>query len=152
MAARPPIPDDLRRLVASRADYLCEYCLIAEADTFWGCQIDHIISIKHGGSTSANNLAYACAVCNRQKGSDLGSIDWDTGDLVCFYNPRCDRWADHFHLKGATIQPISKIGQVTQRILGFNSINQQLERQVLITENRYPSRAAQQRIQPSSSL
>ncbi|WP_228061189.1 HNH endonuclease [[Phormidium] sp. LEGE 05292] len=46
---RPSIPQNLRQLVAKRADYLCEYCLIAEEDTFLGCQVDHIISVKHGG-------------------------------------------------------------------------------------------------------
>ncbi len=35
---------ELRRLVAARAQGLCEYCLIHESDTFVGCQIDHVIS------------------------------------------------------------------------------------------------------------
>ena len=30
---------DLRRIVVERADFLCEYCLIAEVDTF--CEVDH---------------------------------------------------------------------------------------------------------------
>jgi len=38
------INDELRQSVADRAKQLCEYCLIAEADTFYGCEIDHIIS------------------------------------------------------------------------------------------------------------
>lgn len=146
MASRPSIPDNLRQLVAKRADYLCEYCLISEEDTFLGCQVDHIISLTHGGSNTADNLAYACIVCNRQKGSDLGSIDWDTENLVRFFNPRNDAWGDHFQLNGATIQPISKIGEVTARIFNFNSNSQLIERQLLILENRYPSEAAQRRI------
>lgn len=28
----------LRRVVAARADFLCEYCLIHEADTVFGCE------------------------------------------------------------------------------------------------------------------
>jgi len=47
----------LRRLVATRAEYLCEYCLIHEDDTFFGCEVDHIISEKYGGQTAENNLA-----------------------------------------------------------------------------------------------
>jgi hypothetical protein len=38
----------LRRLVATRAEGLCEYCLINEEDAFFGCEVDHIISEKHG--------------------------------------------------------------------------------------------------------
>ena len=39
----------LRRLVESRANHLCEYCLIHEDDTYLGCQVDHVIAEKHGG-------------------------------------------------------------------------------------------------------
>jgi hypothetical protein len=74
----------LRRLVALRADFLCEYCLVHEDDTVFGCEVDHIISEKHGGATEAENLAYACAFCNRAKGSDIGSIVPGTGDFVRF--------------------------------------------------------------------
>jgi 5-methylcytosine-specific restriction endonuclease McrA len=49
----------LRCLVTERAEGLCEYCLTHEDDTFYGCQVDHIISEKHGGPTSADNLAFA---------------------------------------------------------------------------------------------
>jgi hypothetical protein len=43
---------DLRELVASRANRTCEYGLIHESDTYLGCQIDHILSEKHGGPTT----------------------------------------------------------------------------------------------------
>ena len=36
------IPAELRKLVANRADRLCEYCLLHEDDTYLGCQVDHI--------------------------------------------------------------------------------------------------------------
>ena len=52
-------------LVAVRADFLCKYCLVHEDDAVFGCEVDHIISEKHGGPTDAGNLAYACAFCNR---------------------------------------------------------------------------------------
>ena len=42
---RPYIDRQLRRLVATRADHLCEYCLIHEQDTALGCAVDHIISL-----------------------------------------------------------------------------------------------------------
>lgn len=90
------IAADLRRLVVARAEAICEYCLVAEEDTFYGCEADHIISEKHGGSTDADHLAYACVFCNQSKGSDVGSIQWDTNTFVRFFNPRADAWADHF--------------------------------------------------------
>jgi HNH endonuclease len=132
----------VRRLVAVRADFLCEYCLVHEDDTVFGCEVDHIISEKHGGATDAENLAYSCAFCNRAKGSDIGSIVLGTGRFVRFFNPRTDRWAEHFALDGVTIMPLSDIGEVTSRILAFNDSDRLFERQTLQTVGRYPTAAA----------
>ena len=139
---------ELRRFVTDRAEHLCEYCLIAEDDTFFGCQIDHIISEKHGGPTDVDNLDYACLCCNQAKGSDIGSIDWDSGEFVRFFNPRIDRWGDHFALFGIRIEPLTKIGRVTTRILGFNSDDRILERETLKSYNRYPTPEALKHVKP----
>ena len=69
------IPAALRRLVTARASNVCEYCRLPAAASFYGCEIDHIISEKHGGLTVAANLALACFVCNRNKGSDVATLD-----------------------------------------------------------------------------
>jgi hypothetical protein len=132
---------ELRRLVASRADRLCEYCLIHEDDTYFGCEVDHIISEKHGGPTAAENLAYACLSCNRHKGSDVGSIA-ESGGFTRFYNPRTDRWADHFRLDKISILPRSEVGEVTERIFQLNHEDRLMERQALQRANRYPTPAA----------
>jgi len=133
---------DLRRLVESRARGLCEYCLVHEDDTYLGCQVDHIISEKHGGATSAANLSYACTCCNRAKGSDIGSIASSTGGFTRLLNPRTDRWTDHFQLKGVVIEPRTAIGEVTVRLLGINEPERILERRVLRDIGRYPPEVA----------
>ena len=130
------ISAELRQTIADRANLLCEYCLIAEADTFYSCEVDHIISLKHGGSSEVENLAYACALCNRAKGSDVGSIS-ASGQLTRFFNPRSDRWAEHFRLEGASIQPLTTIGEVTARILGFNNSARLHEREEMIRFGKY---------------
>ena len=122
---------ELRRLVRTRAEGICEYCLIGEDDILLGCAVDHVISEKHGGLTQAENLAIACVFCNRAKGSDLGSISWKTAELVRFFNPRLDRWSDHFTLIGNKIEPLTVIGEVTVRILGFNAHERLMEREIL---------------------
>ena len=132
----------LRRVVIARADSPCEYCLIHEDDTVFGCEVDHVISTKHGGTAEADNLAYACAFCNRAKGSDIGSVVQATGAYVRFFHPRLDRWAEHFRLDGVVIRALSGIGEVTGRILAFNASERLLERQVLREVGRYPSAAA----------
>ena len=133
---------ELRRLVESRAAGLCEYCLIHESDTFFGCQVDHVISEKHGGPTDPENLAYACTICNRAKGTDIGSIAPSTGQLTRFFNPRADHWADHFQLNGVVIEPRTPIGEATAKILGFNDTERILEREALRHVGRYPPNEA----------
>jgi hypothetical protein len=130
---------ELRRQIAERANYVCEYCLIHEGDTFYGCHIDHIISEKHGGSSTFDNLAFACALCNQAKGSDIGSLAKDSNTLTRFFNPRADRWNDHFRLSSFTIIPQTAIGEVTARILGLNTRERAIERRLLNRFGRYLS-------------
>jgi len=89
------ISDELRARVAERASRRCEYCLIHEEDTGFPHQVDHVLSRKHGGSSSFDNLAYACMICNRYKGSDVASIEPRTGEAIRIFDPRRDRWTDH---------------------------------------------------------
>lgn len=81
------VSEELRQLVITRAANLCEYCLINIEDTWLGGEVDHIISLKHGGATEADNLAYTCQPYNRNKGSDIGSIHWPSGDWCGFSIP-----------------------------------------------------------------
>jgi hypothetical protein len=134
------INDELRNEVARRAGQRCEYCLINEDDAGFPHHVDHIRSRKHGGSSTPDNLAYACVVCNRHKGSDVASIDPDTGEVVLLFDPRRGRWADHFRLNGALIEPISSIGRATARLLQLNAPERILERRLLQSLGRYPQR------------
>ncbi len=132
------INESSRKFIRKRADYKCEYCLICEDDTFFSCQIDHVISIKHGGSNEHENLAYSCIYCNRNKGSDLGSILLPNKTLIRFFNPRMDNWSEHFYLDGAVIEPKTDIGKVTVKILELNNVERILERLELQEVGRYP--------------
>lgn len=127
------ISDNLRDEVETRANNLCEYCLIPISETYFGGEIDHIISLKHDGETVSENLALACQPCNRNKGSDLGSNSRSTNTLTRFYNPRIDTWTEHFEVdENSEIIPLTDIGEVTERIFKFNDFERVLERQGLI--------------------
>ena len=143
------VSEELRRLVANRAERLCEYCLIHEDDTFFGCEVDHIVSLKHSGPTEAMNLAYACCFFNRNKGSDIASLSGVAGELVRFLNPRIDLWSGHFRLQGSLIESLTSIGEATARVLKFNETERVLERETLIAIGRYPSKPASVRMRSS---
>jgi hypothetical protein len=132
------ISESLRRLVAERAGYRCEYCLLHEDDSYSPHQIDHIISRKHGGPSNSDNLAYACVRCNSWKGSDVGSLDTTSGIFVSFFHPRRQRWEDHFVLRGAVIEPLTPEGNATARLLRLNLDKRVIERQLLAAVGRYP--------------
>ena len=65
------ISEQVRANVARRAEYRCEYCFVHESDAGFPHQVDHVVSRKHGGASAFDNLAYACILCNRYKGSDV---------------------------------------------------------------------------------
>jgi len=133
------VRDELRRRAAERAYHVCEYCLVHEADLLHACEVDHVISIKHDGETVMENLANACLHCNRHKGTDVGSVARSTGRFVRFFNPRTDRWSDHFCISAGRIEPLSEMGEVTVRILEFNQPERVLFRQLLADAGRYPT-------------
>lgn len=129
---------ELANAVARRAGDRCEYCRISIEDTYFGGEIDHIRSIKHGGQTRPDNLALACQPCNRNKGSDLGSISARSGLLIRFFNPRTDNWPDHFDVgSNAEIIALTETGEVTTRIFGFNDPDRIAERKGLIEIGHY---------------
>jgi hypothetical protein len=54
------------------------------------------------------------------EGSDIGSLDSQTGVLVSLFNPRRHRWSDHFVFRGAVIEPLTAEGNATARLLKLN--------------------------------
>jgi hypothetical protein len=134
------IGEELRAEISQRARERCEYCLIQQDDVGFPHQVDHIISRKHGGSSALDNLAYACVICNRNKGSDVASVVPGTGEIVRLFDPRHQRWAEHFRIDGARIEPITQIGSTTVRLLRLNAPERILERRLLQSLGRYPQR------------
>ncbi|WP_026072594.1 HNH endonuclease [Nodosilinea nodulosa] len=129
----------LRQLVTQRAGNRCEYCLFPQKATLFTFEMEHIVAEKHGGATLADNLALACPYCNRAKGTDLGSIDPVTNKLTPFFNPRTQRWQEHFQLSDeAEIVPLTPEGRVTTNILQLNDSERRLERQQLFIAKQYP--------------
>ena len=108
---------------------LCEYCGLPEPLAFVEHQIDHIIAIMHGGSSEPDNLALSCTLCNRYKGSDIASIDPETGGIEPLYNPRKQAWNRHFRfVSGGQIIGISRAGRATVRLLQLNRPDRLRER------------------------
>ena len=128
----------LRQAVIQRARERCEYCRYPVEAALFTFEMEHVVAEKHGGATSFDNLALACPYCNRFKGTDLGSLDPQTGQLTPFFNPRTQNWADHFQLEGAQLIPLTAEARVTIAILQLNQADRLAERERLIQAGQYP--------------
>lgn len=113
---------ELRNLVRTRAGGRCEYCgLRQDEDPFFRFHIEHVIARQHGGPTTADNLALACHHCNLHKGPNLSGIDPENGAMVALFNPRVQRWEEHFALRGTLVVGLTEIGRATVEVLVMNA-------------------------------
>lgn len=113
----------LERLVRHRAGGRCEYCRLPQAGSRVPFEIDHIIARKHGGRTTAGNLAVSRIYCNAYKGPNISGLDPATGKLTPLYRPRRHKWSAHFRYQGGVMHGRSSIGRTTIRVLEINLPN-----------------------------
>jgi hypothetical protein len=132
------IPANLRRLVRTRAQGRCEYCLIHENYRDQPHEVDHIIAEKHRGKTEPANLCLCCAVCNRYMGADLASVDPETEEMTFLFHPRRDAWAMHFVTENGRIDGITAKGRATVALLHFNDPLLVRARRLLLQSGLYP--------------
>lgn len=109
---------ELRQLVWQRAASRCEYCHVPAEVSLLPFQIDHVIAEKHGGPTVADNLALSCERCNSHKGPNIAG--YLEGKHIPLFNPRTDRWSDHFRWDGALLVGQTSVGRVTIEVLAIN--------------------------------
>jgi 5-methylcytosine-specific restriction endonuclease McrA len=125
----------VRLAVRARAGDACEYCLLPTIGQF---NVDHIIppglwqayiagrirgvppTPGRGGPDHLDNYAWSCATCNSAKGRQvLRRIGRRTHRL---YDPRQDRWSDHFGYirRYLLIVSFTAVGAATIEALGMN--------------------------------
>jgi hypothetical protein len=135
--SRTHIPAALRRRVHERARGCCEYCGIPETACFVPHEVDHVVAEQHGGTTSFDNLALACFVCNKRKGPNLASIDPASGTVTPLFNPRIDDRTDHLLLlRNGDWRALTNTGRATVFLLDLNHPDRIQERRLLIAAHQ----------------
>lgn len=116
------ISEQLRRQVAERANYRCEYCHSNELVTGGPFHVEHITPEVLGGVTETDNLAYACARCNLHKGQRVRAQDPVSRRAAPLFNPRRNRWSRHFSWSsdGTRIVGRTRTGRSTLVALRMN--------------------------------
>ena len=75
-----------------------------------------------GGTSDLDNLAYACFLCNRLKSNKASAFDLPSGKWIPLFNPRQDKWSEHFAWNEDATQVIglTAIGRCTIKELRLN--------------------------------
>ena len=115
------IPLSSQRAIRHRANGQCEYC---QAQELIGVLlvVDHIKPLSYGGETDIENLCLACFHCNSYKSDFRTGIDLETQHESPLFNPRLDRWSDHFVWVAAGLEMtgLTPIGRATISRLRMN--------------------------------
>jgi 5-methylcytosine-specific restriction endonuclease McrA len=118
-ADRVPLP--LQRRVRDRAGGRCEYCGISQVGQEATFHVDHVRPRRDGGATVLGNLALACVSCSLRKGARTTGTDPETGGPAEVFNPRTNRWSDHFRVADDfAIVGLTSVGRASVQLLGMN--------------------------------
>ena len=140
---RRTISSEMRQHIAERANYCCEYChapsflALAVVTSF---EIEHIIPKSKAGADEESNLAFSCPRCNRLKSNRTTATDHQTKSVVSLFNPRQQRWHEHFaHSEdGMQIIGLTPEGRATAEILRFNDTRVIRARRAWVILSLYP--------------
>jgi hypothetical protein len=112
----------MKREVTKRASDCCEYCRSQARFSMQPFSIEHIVPRRRGGPTMLDNLALSCQGCNGYKSIKVEGPDPATGALTPLFNPRQQRWQDHFtwNEEYTQILGITEIGRATIELLQMN--------------------------------
>ena len=84
--------------------------------------MDHVVPAVEGGRENLENLALACFHCNRRKSNNQTGNDPETSMMVSLFNPRLQRWSEHFtwSADGLLVIPQTATGRTTVALLQLN--------------------------------
>ncbi len=104
------------------AGYRCRYCRTPQSIAGFRLSIEHVIPQAKGGGTVEENLWLACHTCNEFKGVRTLGRDPATGKTVRIWNPRRQKWHDHFYwtADGTEICGATPCGRATVVALQLN--------------------------------
>ncbi|HET7088118.1 MAG TPA: HNH endonuclease, partial [Anaerolineae bacterium] len=114
--------EELRQHIREADQARCAYCLTSEANSGIPLTIDHIRPLSRGGQTVFENLCLACRTCNEFKADRTDAEDPLSGDLCPLFNPRTQKWTDHFEWSadGTRMSGFTAIGRATIIALRVN--------------------------------
>ncbi len=137
---RKRVPALQRRIIVARARGCCEYCRSQEKFATQSFAVEHIIPVSKGGATTLDNLALSCPGCNGHKYNKTEAPDPEESTIVPLYNPRRQRWQDHFRWNEdyTIIIGLTPTGRATVETLQVNRTRLVNIREVLFAQKKHP--------------
>jgi HNH endonuclease len=125
--------------VAHRAGHRCEYCHAPEAIFNFSFELEHAHPQSQQGSDEDSNLALARRACNLHKSDHVTGDDPATQSPVPLFNPRRDRWEEHFQVQATgEILGLTPIGRATVARLQMNTAVQLEARRLWMQLKLFP--------------
>ncbi|HEX8399282.1 MAG TPA: HNH endonuclease signature motif containing protein [Pyrinomonadaceae bacterium] len=134
------IKKDLEQKIRIQAKNRCGYCLNPQELMPYKLEIEHILPKALGGTSDEENLWLACRECNSHKAKKIKAVDPLTNKTVKLFNPRRQRWKQHFEFSqdGEEIIGKTPCGRATIKSLKINSIWQKTARLAWIEVGWFP--------------
>lgn len=134
------IPVAMRRVIAARANGRCEYCVCPKAFATERFAVEHIVPRSVGGETTLDNLAWSCIGCNGHKSSKQQALDPQTQTFVALFDPRQQRWSEHFAWSddGTKVVGLTACGRATIVALKLNRFGVVNLRRLLVGAGVHP--------------
>lgn len=113
--ARTRLSPQVKARILELSGGRCEYCRSQVRFSPIPFSFDHIRPAARGGTDDLHNIAFACQACNSYKYISTAAIDPITGQSVPLFNPRIDRWHDHFTWSEdySVVAGITSVGRAT---------------------------------------
>jgi hypothetical protein len=130
----------LRQRIAERAAFQCGYCRTQEKVSGIPLTLEHIVPKAKGGQSSEDNLWLSCRLCNEAKGVLTEARDPESGEYVPLFNPRLQRWSEHFSWSetGTRIVGKTPVGRATVQALSMNTEIHVLARALWVEAGWHP--------------
>jgi len=113
------LADKIRQQAKNR----CGYCLLPQNLNPTLLEIEHIQPTAKNGTDEEENLWLACRECNSHKSVKTHGFDEKTRRRVKLFNPRKQKWRNHFEFSEAATEIIGKTvcGRATVEALKINN-------------------------------
>lgn len=138
--ARKKVPVAMERRVRERAGGKCEYCCSPANTASAPFSTEHVQPVSLDGTNDEENLAFSCLFCNLSKGVRIAAIDPATGLEVALFNPRIQKWSEHFTWSrdSLSVVALTPTGRATLDALKLNRSELRNLRALLKLAKKHP--------------